>query len=96
MTHLKQYKALFPLKGEITQEIINTANTFDYGNCIGALTLKAALGVDIELVDSVISIWGSRNGIQRIEGIPVAVTTIGGINMMRVTEPQSVTFILTD
>lgn len=84
---------LFPLKGEITQEIINKANVKNPYACIGALTLKAAL--DKAGVNSNVS-WAHHSSYSTtIEGQSLGIiTTEQGINMVKVTTPQEVTFIM--
>lgn len=91
---MEQFKLLFPLKGEITQEIIDSANIFDIANCIGALTLKSALGENLQLVESK-SLWGSYTGfINLVDETKVSIGTIENTNFMNVTKPQLVTFII--
>lgn len=84
---------LFPLKGKITQEIIDKADTMDPSNCIGALTLGAALEGKITKEDSIIS-WGVYTGLNEINGQAVRLTTEEDIDMMDVIKPQKVTFII--
>lgn len=40
---LEEIKSLFPCDIQVTQEIIDIANTHDIWNCIGALTIKSIL-----------------------------------------------------
>lgn len=83
----------FPLEFEITQDIINNADVYDIDNCIGALSLKKALGFEHVT-------WAADTGSLHYndkENSLCFVDTISteeGINMMEVTEPQKVTFIV--
>lgn len=98
MTPLEQYKAIFPLTGYISKEILETADRLDPNKCVGALTLLAALGENSKLIDiSNYGIWANQIGPQRlVDGEKIILTTIGNINMMHVAEPRSVTFIVSD
>lgn len=86
---------LFPLKGYITQEIIDNSNVRDVYNCIGYNTLVQALGSEnCEKYFSVMG-WGNTSGSQRTkEDVSVLITTVEEVDMMDVTEPMEVTFIL--
>lgn len=89
--------ALFPLKGKVTLEIIEKAVLMDGGNCIGALTLKEALGVNND-GRNLIS-WMSVNGGIMAENIDrdfhyCVLTTEEEVRMMQVVEPMEVTFII--
>lgn len=85
-------KNIFPLQGYITQEIINKANIYDVCSCIGALTLKEALGDNIRFFEKIS--WGNSSGNNTFNGKPVSITTEEDIYFMGVTTPQKVTFIL--
>jgi hypothetical protein len=88
-------KTLFPLKAEITQEIIDGANTYSVTKCIGAKTLRTAVESKTNTVFSTFAItWGSHSGNIETETSPLNIGTEEDINMMRVTEPQTVTFKL--
>lgn len=97
MTNTERYKSLFPLKGIITQDIIDNANISSINNCIGSLTLKAALGDNIDLLDCSGGLWGNSYGSNHIkDGGFVRITTTDGVEMMGVNKPMEVTFIVID
>lgn len=87
----------FPLTGVITEEIIATANVKNIFDCIGAKTLQAAMN---KIGISGKARWGAADSCStEIDGKAVAehgykITTEEGIDMMMVTHPQEVTFIL--
>lgn len=84
---------LFPLEGEITQEIIYESVLLDVRKCIGALTLLASLEGKIDPVSSDIA-WGVHTGLNKINGQVVRITTKEDVNMMEIKKPQKVTFII--
>lgn len=92
MTKIEQFKALFPLKGRVTQEIIDEADIDDWQNCVGALTLSEALGENIQLVDKIN--WGNDRGFPKVDKETVILTTKEKYNMMGITKPVDVEFIL--
>lgn len=86
-------KHLFPLKGKITQDIIDNSNINDGNTCIGANTLRAALGDHLNLGSFLC--WGAIDGnILTSSGEILDIDTEGSINFMQVTEPRDVTFII--
>lgn len=87
---IKKFKALFPLSGEITKDIIKQADLRNPYDCIGVRTLKAALGNN--LPESKIS-WGSTGG-ALMSKERIFFTTKESVNMMRVKRPRKVTFII--
>lgn len=102
MTTKQKYESLFPLKGYITQEIIDSAEVTHPGKCIGAMALRNALGENINLIHKKWrdNIWGYKNG-QQIISVPegadfdsVRLGTIEGIDLTEVRTPMEVTFIL--
>lgn len=100
MTKMEQFLSLFPLKGEITQEILDktTIDTrTDSKRCPGALTFTAALGENIKLLDGPVKwlvkyAYFGENRIDK-ECIP-GITTLEGIRFTLVDKPQTVTFII--
>lgn len=81
-------KTLFPLKGTITQQIIEGAKRTSPEFCVGALTLKAALAGKADL-DSIK--WINTIGFYDRD---IVITTQEQVKMITVREPQEVTFIL--
>lgn len=90
MKNFEEFKSLFPIKAKITQEIIDTAELYDNKNCIGAKALREVLPEKFKLKAD----WGADNTVILIEGYRVYLTTEERINLMKVTEPMDVTFIL--
>jgi hypothetical protein len=85
----QEIKALFPLKANITEEIINTATLLDTSRCIGAKTLQSVLPKELK-VD-----WGVYYGDIIVDDEQrIQITTTEQINMMSIKLPQSVTFII--
>lgn len=84
---------LFPIEAQITQEIIDKAVLTNSSLCIGALTLE---GVRPEGLHNKIT-WGVTTGTiylsNNLEGGRIIITTSEEIDMMDVTEPQSVKFV---
>ena len=81
---------MFPLEAEITQEIIDTADTYNVEDCIGAKTLKAAItkiGISADIS------WGTTCG-YILSPYQLCITTKENIDMMKVKTPQKVTFII--
>lgn len=101
--NFKEFKALFPIKGKITKEILESSNILDIFSCVGAKTLQEALGVK-EVEGHPIG-WGVTDGgpLKKLDegnghghvDFKYVVGTKGDINMMRVDGPMDVTFILT-
>lgn len=82
-------KDLFPLKGNVTEEILQNKNLYNTEDCTGARTLKAALskaGVNINDFDIR---WGTHTGTISRSGKEIIVTST--FNMMRVEKPLEVT-----
>lgn len=92
---MSKVEDLFPLKGEVTQEIIDTAGKYSIIDCIGAKTLRIAVEsrINIELRGYDLT-WGSHSGSIVHEHSLFNIGTLEDVNMMRITEPQTVTFIL--
>lgn len=88
----KQAQQLFPRKGQITQDIIDKAVTWDIFDCIGHHTIKESL--DDEFTGVVA--WGSTRGTLKMNSGDrnLRITTTQEINMTTVTEPMEVTFIV--
>lgn len=90
---MKPLSEVFPLKGFITQDIIDKSVLMDTTNCIGANTLKEALGENINLFDYIG--WAIHSGANSSkERGSVRITTVEGIDLMEVKRPQEVTFII--
>lgn len=92
-TKADKFRALFPLKGNITKDILKTADRDSIRKCVGALTLKAALKKNIKLMDYEIG-WGDKEGANLAGGESFDITTKENISMMNVRKPRKVTFIL--
>ena len=94
---LENLKALFPLEGYVSKEILETANKDSIFYCVGVRTLKEAIaskGIDTKEFDVV---WGTDYGnIWHINGglSCLYVETVEKINMMDIEEPTKVTFTL--
>ena len=82
---LEEFKKLFPLKGKLTQEIIDNADINSILRCRGARAIKEALNSDNFDIS-----WGRVDGF--INYYPV--TTIERIDFMKQETPMEVTFIL--
>ena len=93
----EQILALFPLKGEVTQEILDNADIHDTGNCRGAQALKAALGDNLQYFDEH-NMWGTTYGrVYLKDGNTFRLTTEEGYEFMHgITAPCIVTFIVSD
>ncbi len=92
---MKPLSEVFPLKGFITQEIIDKSNVNDTSNCIGTNTLKEALGENTNLFDYIG--WARHSGANSsIEKGSIRITTVEGIDLMEVKRPQEVTFIISE
>ncbi len=91
-----QYKDIFPLKGEITPEILKTGERFKIRKCFGALTLKAALQDKIKPEDLSELSWGNIEGELRFsDNSGLTIGTNKDTNFMDYNLiPQSVTFII--
>jgi hypothetical protein len=91
-----QIKALFPLKGRVTEEIIKNSDPIDWEDCPGANTFREAIGD--KLPQGYCIKWTNTNGAICREGtrydVGIIVTTVEGVGMLHVKEPQDVTFIL--
>jgi hypothetical protein len=90
--HLKDLKKLFPLEGQLTNEILNSAVPLDNRNCRGVLTLKAALGEVSKELGFVT--WGTYNGSISLAGNILYVTTRENTNFVASKKPGKMTFIL--
>lgn len=90
------YAGYFPIKRNVTKTILKKAVIVDPKNCIGALTLKAALGEKLKLTDLLSeSIWGDRYGtFEFTDGSTLNITTEGRMGMMDIKTPTTVTFIV--
>lgn len=102
------FESLFPLKGEITPAILQKADRRDTKRCVGARTLRAALGEQFAtyfsgkggaevLHDPEADYfgWGAYCGnVRTRQGGEYLIGTEEGLQMMEVTEPQAVTFII--
>lgn len=66
MSALDKYKALFPLKVMVTQEMIDegSIDLQDPNTCIGARALRAALGDNVSMLgdNTHMGIWGHSDG----------------------------------
>jgi uncharacterized protein (DUF1919 family) len=95
MTVNEKFRSLFPLKGMITQEIIDNSDRYCSNNCVGALTLKAALGENFELICVNVGLWIDVTGyVLTKDNYTTRLKTLEEIPMMKVLEPQEVTFVL--
>lgn len=92
MTQTDLIKGLFPLKGKVTKAILKEANVRDIHNCIGAVTLRKALGEHLFITTDIQ--WGDYYGILKVDGQWVRITTEGRIAMMDIKKSTEVTFIL--
>ena len=89
----EKFISLFPLKGRITQEIIESSDIGDSDNCIGANTFRKAIGDNISLFQD--TGWGTDIGhMVLIDDTIVDIGTEEDIDMMEVVEPRDVTFII--
>jgi hypothetical protein len=95
----EEFIALFPRKGIITQEIIDTARLWSVSECIGAKTLKASLGEEI-VKELCPNMWGNETGCitdkQQQWLSAVEIGTKENIPMIDVDIPMEVEFIVTD
>jgi len=78
---------IFPLKGRVTWEILMSSQRMSVRGCVGAVTLRTALG---EFANGRIVRWGNQDGVVDDD----AITTLEEVEMMNITEPTEVTFIL--
>lgn len=83
---------LFPLKGYISQEIIDASDPQDIQRCQGARTLKAALPEEFEGL----AMWAYSAGSIHIDGYYLGVTTKEVVDFPSVKKPKKVTFILVE
>lgn len=88
---VEEIKALFPLKAMITQDIIDNSDVNDCTDCIGANTLKSVLPEELKKYAQwcITYEWG-KYGTDEL----ICITTIEGVDMMKITEPMEVTFII--
>lgn len=86
-------KDLFPLKFQVTQQIIDegSKNIYRPTCCIGALSLKEALKYNKDFYH--IS-WGVENGDILTDRVHFKITTKENINFMELRTSQEVTFII--
>jgi len=89
--------SIFPLKGQVTRKIIIDAHVFNPLSCIGALTLKAALGDNVNLFK--LLVWGSDisyNSLLDGTSVIIRSKTESGdsICMMNIKKPTTVYFHL--
>lgn len=94
MNKLEQFKALFPLKGTLTTENITNAIRRSPSLCAGALTLKQALGENINFIDNPNNIWSVTSGWMYVDGERVTISTAENIDFVDEKEPKDVTFIV--
>lgn len=90
---LKQFLALFPLKGQLTEQIINNADVYNTDDCRGARTLTAALGDNISLIYGKVK-WGDTFGGCTVDGANIFLSTEMNTNFMEAKEPQTVIFVV--
>jgi hypothetical protein len=88
----QEIQSLFPLKAEITQEIIDRSNVKDLYNCIGANTLRKAL-TTLGVYEHIG--WMNLSGaIKLSEKQSLPISTKEEVRMVSVKKPQTVTFII--
>lgn len=93
-TKIELFLACFPLKGILTEEILNTARAHDPLHCRGAVTLRNALGNDnLNLTDDNIVIWGRTYGLAYVGGLTIVITTVEKLDFMDANTQSTVTFI---
>jgi hypothetical protein len=95
----EKYAKLFPVTKNITKTLIKngTKHLWDSSRCIGALTLHAVLGKGLTKDLKVPQIWGCEKGILSfIDGSELTLRTENGVDVMDITEPTTVTFVVTD
>jgi len=86
---MKQIKNIFPVKVQVTQEMIDNAKLGDIYGCIGALALRSLN------IPEVIEIkWGAWTGFIITEKSEIHITTDKEINVMEIKKPTEVTFKL--
>jgi hypothetical protein len=83
---------LFPLKGSITQKILDNSDVIDTGNCVGYNTLHEAFG-EIEFEKGAMS-WGNTSGSIRLDDGSLHLTTEDKTQFMNVEEPTEVVFVI--
>ena len=89
----EEFISLFPLKAEITKNIIDEADIDNVKNCIGALTLKSMIP-NIEEITKYWG-WGTTQGTQKLlDGSYITLTTTKNIDMMGVKRPRKAVFII--
>lgn len=90
---IEEIKKLFPLEVNITQEIIDKAELLNAHKCIGALALQSVLP---KRKDGKPWSWGSTEGNQWQDnkGRHIVIGTAEKIDLMQVTIPRTITFIL--
>jgi hypothetical protein len=92
---IQTIRALFPLKGKITKEIIEKSDVKSIFKCIGANTLRAALGDNINLLleGKPIS-WGRTTGSVHFDDFSIAIGNEGDIDLMEVRNELEVVFTI--
>ncbi len=97
-TLAEKYAKLFPITRNVTKTIITKAqgHLYDGARCIGALTLKAALGANFKDKDLIQEgIWGASYGeLKFVDGTRLTITTEEKLDMMEITTPTKVTLII--
>ena len=97
------YELLFPLKGELTGEILENTKATRHNpwECAGVKTLIAALGENAPPIknddysnDQDYVAWFSEDGRIYVDGSYIGVTTEEDIDFVKAIYPTSVTFIL--
>ena|SRR5688572_1691033 len=89
----EQFKVLFPLEGQVTQDILSNARLLNPWECIGALTLKAALGEEVVSKIQDIS-WRNWDGCVRLGNDYINIGTQENIPVIDIKQPQELTFII--
>lgn len=87
---IEEIKALFPLKGQLTQSVLDKSKIVDIFNCNGALTLQEATGKPFGYK----IYWGIKRGFIESQENTIQIGTEEDIDFMDARKPQEVTFIL--
>lgn len=87
--NIEEIKALFPITTMVTQEIINKSSISSIWNCIGANTLKSCVPIELQKTLH----WGRSSGfVYATNDDDLRIKS--NIDMMEITEPIEVTFII--
>lgn len=84
----EEIRGLFPATVQITQDIIDNARIGNIYQCIGALALKSISPEELN------TRWGVTTGKIGVGDVVFNITTVEMVSMMRISEPQEVTFII--